>query len=246
MQENLTRQKIPTNVNMIILYEPKKRTTFPLQLYTYPELEISTDKVAIEKSLNEMFSLPLNQSGKAELNSLYLYYASFKPHKSSLIKYYLVYVVKKQISSSLAFDLMKKYVGVFKKIKFVLSGNKAKDENKMKELLKDFNEINNEANTNDLFDIEIDTTSNNSLNDALYDDDKDSEESEEKDDSFMNENYELFRQNENQVKKILWWRRIKVGFIIMCFTLALVLYITLPFMLKSIKSSEEESEVNIK
>ena len=167
MQENLTRQKIPTNVNMIILYEPKKRTTFPLQLYTYPELESSTDKVAIEKSLNEMFSLPLNQSGKAELNSLYLYYASFKPHKSSLIKYYLVYVVKKQISSSLAFDLMKKYVGVFKKIKFVLSGNKAKDENKMKELLKDFNEINNEANTNDLFDIEIDTTSNNSLNDAL-------------------------------------------------------------------------------
>ena len=80
MQENLTRQKIPTNVNMIILYEPKKRTTFPLQLYTYPELESSTDKVAIEKSLNEMFSLPLNQSGKAELNSLYLYYASFKPH----------------------------------------------------------------------------------------------------------------------------------------------------------------------
>ena len=126
---------------------------------------------------------------------------------------------------------------VFKKIKFVLSGNKAKDENKMKELLKDFNEINNEANTNDLFDIEIDTTSNNSLNDALYDDDKDSEESEEKDDSFMNENYELFRQNENQVK---------VVFIIMCFTLALVLYITLPFLLKSIKSSEEESEVNIK
>ena len=115
-----------------------------------------------------------------------------------------------------------------------------------KELLKDFNEINNEANTNDLFDIEIDTTSNNSLNDALYDDDKDSEESEEKDDSFMNENYELFRQNENQVKKILWWRRIKVGFIFMCFTLALVLYITLPFLLKSIKSSEEESEVNIK
>ena len=54
MQENLTRQKIPTNVNMIILYEPKKRTTFPLQLYTYPELESSTDKVAIEKSLNEI------------------------------------------------------------------------------------------------------------------------------------------------------------------------------------------------
>ena len=28
------------------------------------------------------------------------------------------------------------------------------------------------------------------------------------------ENYELLRQNENQLKKLLWWRKVKIIFII--------------------------------
>ena len=65
--------------------------------------------------------------------------------------------MNKQISNSLATKLMEQYVGVFKSKKMTLSGGKDEIEGKMKELLKDFKELNNDDSSNELDDIEIET-----------------------------------------------------------------------------------------
>lgn len=217
-------------VRMVILHHQKKGEKTPY--YSYPNLEFSRLSSSIQKSLDEMFSIPLNQSGRAALNSLYFYYASFKPHKSSLVKYHLIFVTTHSINSASANYYMKKYIKVFKAIKFTLTGSKANIEKKMKDLLLDFEEI---KDTPDESLIRIETD-NNDIN-PFIDGDFDTDET----DDTNQENFELFRQNENQLKKILWWRKIKVIFIVVCFISILVLYATLPFLLKFIKSSDKDS-----
>ena len=236
-----TNHKAPTKVKMVILYEIKKKVTFPLQIYTYPDIEECPEKNDIIKSLNEMFSFPLNQSGQAELNPLFFYYATFKPHKSSLIKHCLVYVMNKQISNSLATKLMEQYVGVFKSKKMTLSGGKDEIEGKMKELLKDFKELNNDDSSNELDDIEIETDNAIPFINEIYNDENEDRIEPMKKTKNNFENYELLRQNENQLKKLLWWRKVKIIFIIICLLFAGLMYTSLPFLLKQIRKTELEN-----
>lgn len=239
--------KKPPKVKIVILYEITKKVTFPLQIYTYPNIEECPEKKDIIKSLNEMLSFPLNQYGMAELNSLFFYYATFKPHKSSLTKHCLIYVVDKQLSNSLATKLISQYVGVFKSTKMTLSGGKEEIEDKMKELLKDFKELNNDDDpSNDLEDIENETDNNIPFINDIYNDEKEegTKQTKEKKNNF--ENYELLRQNENQLKKLLWWRKVKIIFIIICLLFAGIMYTSLPFLLKKIRNAEVENSSNLK
>ncbi len=95
--------------------------------------------------------------------------------------------------------------------------------------------------SNELDDIEIETDNAIPFINEIYNDENEDRIEPMKKTKNNFENYELLRQNENQLKKLLWWRKVKIIFIIICLLFAGLMYTSLPFLLKQIRKTELEN-----